>query len=68
MDQAAERLSQLLREEKILDAWTHAYYLHVEGLHEGRADIESVKMRVPRIEWLLKYTEDVVKSRAAGTR
>jgi len=36
LNKAAERLSQLLREEKILDAWTHAYYLHVVGLPRGQ--------------------------------
>ena len=62
LNKAAERLSTMLKEERILDAWTHAYYLHVEGFHEGRADIESIKLRAPYIEWLLKYAEDTVRS------
>ena len=62
LNKAAERLSARLGEKRILDAWTHAYFLHVEGFHEARLDTESVKLRATHIEWLLSYAESVVKS------
>jgi len=61
LDEAAVTLSEKLNEFRIRDAWTHAYFLHVEGVHEARINIKAIKIRKPIIEWLLKYVEKLVK-------
>ncbi len=42
-------------EPEIVAWWDHANYLHVWGFHEARLDAESVKMRLPSIEKIVKF-------------
>jgi len=49
---AVRRLSERVKPE-ILDWWTQAWLLHVEGFHEARLDMEEVKVRVSRIKELV---------------
>ncbi len=57
LDKAAKELSERVN-DKIYDYWAHAYFLHVEGSHEARLDIEQVKNRVRYVEKLLKIARD----------
>ena len=43
------------------EAWDAANYLHVWGFHEGRVDRESIEMRLPIIERLLKNLEELTR-------
>ena len=59
LDRAVNRLCVLLKEPQILGWWDTAWYLHVEGFHEARLDVDRVKMRLPYVERML----DLAKSR-----
>ncbi len=52
LDKAARRLG-----DKVWRAWDTAYFLHVNGFHEVRIDINDVKARLPIIQGLI----DVVR-------
>ena len=45
-----------------LDSWDHAWILHVWGFHEGKMDKESIKVRLPRIEKMVKEGLKIIKS------
>ena len=53
---AVRRLSERANPE-ILNLWHAAWFLHVEGFHEARLDIEEVKFRLKFIEELVKLVE-----------
>ena len=38
----------------IVNRWDHAWFLHVEGFHEARLNIEEVKFRLRFIEELVR--------------
>lgn len=61
LDRAAKALSEIV-DRRIYDDWDHAYFLHVEGFHEMRLDIEQVKNRVKFIEELLNIANDIIKN------
>jgi HEPN domain-containing protein len=63
LDKAARSVAKVLNEYRIKSAWDAAYSLHVWGFHEAKLSIEDVKMDVPQIEWILKYTERLVKEK-----
>ncbi len=48
LDKAARRLG-----DDIWRAWTEAYFLHVNGFHEVRIDIDDVRARIPIIQELI---------------
>jgi len=60
LGQAATDLGRILREEKIRCAWTVAYDVHVWGFHEAKYRVEDVESAIPIIEWLMKYTKNVL--------
>ena len=49
LGRAAARLGPVARH-----AWLSGYYLHVEGFHEARLDIDDVKMVLEDIEALIQ--------------
>ena len=53
---AVRRLSESINPE-ILNWWHAAWFLHVEGFHEARSDIEEVKIRVPHVRELISVVE-----------
>ncbi len=55
LDKAARRLGDAVER-----AWAEAYFLHVNGFHEVRIDINDVKYRVPIIEALIREVEKLL--------
>jgi len=55
LEKAVRKISRGLNPE-VRHWWDTAYYLHVEGFHEARLDIEGVKERLQEIENLIKLT------------
>ncbi|MGC8570734.1 PaREP1 family protein [Caldivirga sp.] len=55
LDSAARRLG-----DAVWRAWTEAYFLHVNGFHEVRIDINAVKARVPIIQVLINEIKNLV--------
>ena len=55
LDKAARRLGDTVER-----AWETGYFLHVNGLHEVRIDIDDVKYRVPIIEALMREVEKLL--------
>ena len=53
---AAFRLSRVLGEQLIIQAWEAGYNLHVHGFREHALDPEGVMQRLPLIEKLVAYT------------
>ncbi len=53
LEKAIRKISKELNPE-VRHWWDTAYYLHVEGFHEARLDIEGVKERLQEIENLVK--------------
>ncbi len=51
---AVRRLSAIENKE-IVHWWDAAWFLHVEGFHEARLDIEQVKFRFKFIEDLVRF-------------
>ena len=68
LGQAATDLGRILREEKIRYAWTVAYDVHVWGFHEAKYRVEDVESAIPIIEWLMKYTKDMLAKSSATNR
>jgi hypothetical protein len=60
LDKAAVRLSESI-DRRIYDDWDHAYFLHVEGFHEARLDVEQVRARAGYVEELLGIARRVLK-------
>ena len=58
LDKAVVTLSRTLNEPRIMDAWDSAYYLHVQGFHEAKLNIEAVEVRLPKVEWLISYVKE----------
>ena len=50
---AVRKLSEELNPD-IVNWWDHAWFLHVEGFHEARLNIEEVKFRLRFIEELVR--------------
>ncbi|WP_440058937.1 PaREP1 family protein [Thermogladius sp. 4427co] len=61
LDRAVITLAKTLNEPRIVDSWDSAYYLHVQGFHENKFTVREVVERVGKIEWLVKYTGEVMK-------
>ena len=38
----------------VIEAWDHAWYLHIVGFHEAKLDSEGVRERVKSIEYLIE--------------
>ena len=55
LDKAARRLGDAVER-----AWAEAYFLHVNGFHEIRIDINDAKYRVPIIEALMREVEKLL--------
>lgn len=53
---AVRRLSERVNLE-ILNWWAQAWFLHVEGFHEARLEIEEVKVRVGSVRELVSVVE-----------
>jgi len=53
---AVRRLSERINPE-ILNWWHAAWFVHVEGFHEARLDIEEVKARVNAVRELVNIVE-----------
>jgi len=53
LEKAARKISRRLNPE-VRHWWDTAYYLHVEGFHEARLDMEGVKERIQEIENLVE--------------
>lgn len=56
LGRAARRLSLALGEPLIVEAWSHAYDLHVHGFHEHAYTVEEVRESLPLVEKLVEYT------------
>jgi hypothetical protein len=61
LDKAVVTLSKMLNEPMIIYAWDSAYYLHVQGFHEAKLDVEEVEARLSKIKWLVDYVKERVK-------
>ncbi len=60
LSKAVTRLAKLVG-SWVLDAWDHAWALHVWGFHEAKLDAEDVKVRIPYVEKLVRYAEETCK-------
>ncbi len=58
LSKAARRLTRELGEERIANAWTHAFDLHTWGFHERSLGIEDVKQDVPYVRWFVDYIKE----------
>ncbi|WP_244403827.1 PaREP1 family protein [Pyrolobus fumarii] len=63
---AASRLSRVLGEQLVIQAWEAGYNLHVHGFHEHAFDPEDVKQRLPLIEGLVEYTRSRLREKKRG--
>ena len=56
---AVRRLSERVERVnlEILNWWAQAWFLHVEGFHEARLEIEEVKVRVGSVRELVSVVE-----------
>ncbi|KPV63268.1 MAG: Archaeal PaREP1/PaREP8 family protein [Candidatus Bathyarchaeota archaeon BA1] len=61
LERAVKKLAKRLG-VTVLDGWDKANYLHVWGFHEGKLDVESVKIRMPAIEKLIEMTKETLSS------
>jgi len=64
LDKAARSISKTLGEHRVKSAWDAAYSLHVWGFHEAKLTVEDIEIDVPQIEWLIEYTEKLVKEQS----
>lgn len=46
----------------VVDAWSHAWYLHVLGFHEAKLDSDGVKERMKPIEDLVRKAHEILGS------
>jgi len=61
LEKAVEELTRRLG-GTVLDGWDRANYLHVWGFHEGKLDVEAVKMRMPTVEKLVETAKKTLTS------
>ncbi|MBT9161407.1 MAG: PaREP1 family protein [Dehalococcoidia bacterium] len=54
---AATAVARSLKNEEIRRYWDTAWFLHVEGFHEGKLDIDLVRERTRDIEELVSLAE-----------
>lgn len=59
LEDAVVRLSKILG-EWLRRAWEAAYYLHVEGFHEGRLGSASVRERVGDVERVIEEIKKII--------
>lgn len=59
LSRAARRLTRELGEERIVNAWTHAFDLHTWGFHECSLKVEDVEQDIPHVGWLVNYVKDL---------
>lgn len=65
LGKSARKLSKILKEPKIEQTWAIAYDIHVWGFHEAKYSIDDIKDDVKYVEWIVKYTKEVLKNRRA---
>ena len=65
LGKSARKLSKILKEPKIEQTWAIAYDIHVWGFHEAKYSIDDIKDDVKYVEWIVKYTKEVLKNRKA---
>ena len=68
LDKAARRIARELNEYRVKSVWDAAYSLHIWGFHESKLNINDIKIDTPHIEWLLKYTEKLIKRHRETTK
>jgi len=51
------QIARNLKNEQVRRYWNAAWFLHVEGFHEGRLDIERVREQAGDVEELVKLVE-----------
>ena len=54
---AVQGLAERTNRQEILNGWHAAWFLHVEGFHEARLEIEAVNFRLPLVEELIKLAD-----------
>jgi len=57
---AVRSLSEKTHRQEVLNGWHAAWFLHVEGFHEARLDMEEVTFRLPMVEELINLAETEV--------
>ena len=55
LDKAARRLG-----DDVWRAWEAAYFIHVNGFHEVRIDVDDVKARIPIIQGLINRVKGIL--------
>ncbi len=50
-----------------LDAWDHAWALHVWGFHEAKLSAEDVRDRLPHIEKIVEETKKHIEGKTSST-
>lgn len=66
LDKAARAVAERLG-GWVLDAWDHAWTLHVWGFHEAKLDTDAVKARIPYIEKLVRETTKTIRKHENNT-
>ena len=59
--QAAARMAEDLKQEKIEDVWARAFNIHVWGFHEGKFSVAEIRGSIPYVEWLVNFVKDKEK-------
>jgi len=62
---AVRNLSEKV-EPEVIDWWDHAWFLHVEGFHEARLNIEEIKFRLRFIEEIVNLSDRQKGCRSKG--
>ena len=58
LGQAAGRMAENLKQEKIEDVWARAFNIHIWGFHEGKYGVEEIRRNIPYVEWLVNFVKD----------
>jgi len=61
LEKAVQKLTKKLG-DAILIGWGEANYLHIWGFHEGKLDVEAVKIRMPAVEKLVETAKKTLTS------
>ncbi len=64
LEKAVEIISEKMG-KWFLDAWDHAWTLHVWGFHEAKLDAEAIRIRLPLIEKMVEETKRLILSQAS---
>jgi len=60
LEKAVEAISDRVG-EWFRETWDSAWLLHVLGFHEAKYSIEDVEDDVKYVEWMVKYTKEVLE-------